>query len=302
MQQIGIEFKQKVITSLLDAKDQRGNADQTFLNLYGINKHICSKLVAGCTNDVMLDNEWFRLGRKLGVIQVDRKWNTARTDVFNDIEEDVLFCKEHAKAKIYVDDCGIGKTYTAKYLSKTLPNCFYVDASQGKSIKLFTETLAKALGISCSGKISEIKEDIKSYLMMIDKPIVIIDEAGDLSQVTLQEIKEFWNATEYYCGWYLIGAEGLKYILDKGMKNRRPGFREVFSRFSEKYTTSVPKGKEERNLFYRKLATDVLSANVTDTALLKEVITKCLVKDDNGRVSGLRRAESLLILHTETVN
>lgn len=296
MEQLSIDFKNKVAAALISVIKDRSTIDEAFYKFYSISAANCLKLRLGRLENLMPDNQWLRLGRKLQVNQVDRQWNMARTDVFNTIEEDILFCKKYSKAKLCVDECGIGKTFTAKYLAATLPNCFYVDASQGKSITLFTRILAKAIGLDSGGKWYDVKEDIKCYLKMIPNPIVIIDEAGDLTQNTLQEVKELWNATEGFCAWYLMGADGLKYIIDKGIKHKKPGFKEIFSRFSERYTTTVPTDKTEKLLFYRKLITDVLSANMVENSRIDEIARRCLIKYGDGAISGLRRAESLLIL------
>uniref|UniRef100_UPI0025E360EA ATP-binding protein n=1 Tax=Mucilaginibacter sp. TaxID=1882438 RepID=UPI0025E360EA len=193
MEQLSIDFKNKVAAALISVIKDRSTIDEAFYKFYSISAANCLKLRLGRLENLMPDNQWLRLGRKLQVNQVDRQWNMARTDVFNTIEEDILFCKKYSKAKLCVDECGIGKTFTAKYLAATLPNCFYVDASQGKSITLFTRILAKAIGLDSGGKWYDVKEDIKCYLKMIPNPIVIIDEAGDLTQNTLQEVKELWN-------------------------------------------------------------------------------------------------------------
>lgn len=298
MEQISAEFKTNVAERLILEIKKHQRIDMSFYRFYSVNEKICLKVKCGVTDGIMQDHEWLRLGRKLGYFEKVRNWNLARTEVFDTIEEDIIFCQENAKAKICVDECGIGKTFAAKYLSKTRSNCFYVDASQGKTTLLFTQVLAKAIGLPGSGKHNELKEDIKCYLQMIENPLVIIDEAGDLGQNTLQDIKEFWNATEGYCGWYLMGADGLRYILERGIKARKPGFKEIFSRFSDRYTTTVPIGKEDRLHFYRRLVTDVLTVNMADTSSLNDILKKCLVQDSTGQISGLRRAESLLILHS----
>ena len=95
-----------------------------------------------------------------------------------------------------------------------------------------------------------------------------------------------------------MGAEGLREYIRKGMRNKRVGFREIFSRFSERYTSIVPIDLQEKQQFYKRLITDVLSVNAPDTVNLNEVIRKCLTKDEDNKIGGLRRAESLLILHS----
>ena len=96
---------------------------------------------------------------------------------------------------IFVDDCEIGKTVAAQDLSRRLVNCFYVDASQCKTKRLFINALAQAIGLKEKSKYAETKENIKWYLKSLDNPIVIVDEAGDLEYPAFLELKEFWNAT-----------------------------------------------------------------------------------------------------------
>jgi hypothetical protein len=48
--------------------------------------------------------------------------------------------------------------------------------------------------------------------------------------------------------------------------------------------------------FYKKLISDVLSVNMKDKSQLNDIVKKCLV-NDSGRISGLRRAETLVLLN-----
>jgi DNA transposition AAA+ family ATPase len=278
--------------------EQRGNfdgSDSAFAKQWDINNSVYSRLKNGEIAGLLKDGQWLNMGRDLNVTLSERKWKMARTEVFEDIEQDVQFCQTYAKSRICVDDCGIGKTFTAKYLSKTLKNCFYIDASQAKTKQLFVKLFAKTIGIDF-GKYADMKANIKHYLKILPSPIVIIDEAGDLEYSAFLELKEFWNATEGICGWYLIGADGLREKIARGINSKKVGFRELFSRYSENYTSPVPQGTQDRLEFYDKLISDVLSVNMKDKGKLRQIVKRCLTKDENGNIGGLRRAESLLIL------
>ncbi|HEY9196840.1 MAG TPA: ATP-binding protein, partial [Mucilaginibacter sp.] len=192
MLQITEDFKQKVLTALNDARLNYGGTDTAFSKKFNINNAVYSRLKKGETDGLLKETQWLSIGRELGVNLLERKWNIARTEVFTTIEEDILFCQEYAKGKMCVDDCGIGKTFTAKYLSRTLKNCFYVDASQAKGVHLFIKAIARAVGVDTAGKYADIKANVKYYLNNLPKPIVIIDEAGDLNTPVLLEIKELW--------------------------------------------------------------------------------------------------------------
>lgn len=86
------------------------------------------------------------------------------------------------------------------------------------------------------------------------------------------------------------------------------GYAEMFSRFSEKYRRISPVTAGERTAFYRKLITDVLRPNLADPdepvraggrdiKRIDYLVNKCLTLEETGRIGGLRRAESLAILH-----
>lgn len=297
MMAITHEFKNKVRDTLMAVRANYDGTDHAFSIKHKINYSYFSQIKNGKVDVGMSDGKWIALARDLGVGAHDRKWNTARTDVFNQIEEEISHCQENSQAMILVDDCGIGKTYTAKYLSRTRRNCFYIDASQARSKFQFVKTLAKALGIDHGGKTADVKENIKYFLKVIEKPLIIIDEAGDLEYNTLLDVKEFWNATEGACGWYMMGADGLHAKIEKGISNKKVGYRELFSRFSSNYSRCVPVGKLEKTAFYKKMISTVLHANMDDKSNLNLILNKCIVKDSGDNIGGLRRAESLLILN-----
>lgn len=298
MLQITTQFKKKVISALLDVRTNYDGSDSAFAKKWGINGSVYSRLKSGEIDGLLKDNQYLNIGRELNVSSNDRKWNMARTDVFTIIEEDITFCQTYSKAKICVDDCGIGKTFSAKYLARTLKNCFYVDASQAKTKQLFVRLLAKTIGIDHNGKYSEVFDNIKYYLRMLPTPMVIIDEAGKLNKDSFEEIQSLWNATEGACGWYMMGANGFRRKIQKGLERDKEGYAEIFSRYSESFTVTVPQGRDDKINFYRKLITDVLSVNMKDQSQLQTIVKRCLTSDSNGRIGGLRRAESLLILNS----
>lgn len=291
-------FKQEVVSALLAVRPNYSGSDAAFAKQWGINGSVFSRIRGGETEGLLRDAQWLSMGRQLDVSVNQRTWKVAKTEVFEIIEEDIDFCQRYSKSKMFVDDCGIGKTFTAKYLARTRKNCFYLDASQYKTRHLFARALARAIGVDATGRLADVKADIKYYLKTLPQPIVIIDEAGDLEGSAFLDLKEYWNATEDACGWYLMGAEGFREFIRRGMKHKKVGYREIFSRFSERYTSIVPSDLNEKQHFYKRLLTDVLTINAPDNNELNDIIRKCLTKDEENRIGGLRRAESLLILHS----
>lgn len=294
------EYKVKVLSALADARERYDGSDSNFAKKYGINKSVYSGLKKGDIDRKISPGKWLELGRQLGVSLNERNWNMARTDVFSMIEEDVLFCKEFSKSMMFVDECAIGKTYSARYLSRTLKNCFYIDATQCRQERSMIRAIAKAVGGELDGTLEEIKESAKYILNILPHPIVIIDEAGALSYSSLLLLHEFWNGTQDCCGWYLMGSDGLRTKLQKGKgTSRKQSYKELFSRFSSKYNHIVPDAPDDRAVFFRTLIETVLSVNIKDKRKINKIVNMCLATDSQEAETGLRRAETLLILNEE---
>lgn len=299
MIQLTNDHKQLIATALFEQRKNFDGSDEQFSESYGIHYSVFSRLKTAKNFDGLLrDSKWIDMGYELNVDTHRAKWNIVKTEVYAMIEEEILFCQQNAKSRICVDNSDIGKSTAAKHLSKILKNCFYIDMSQCAGKIDFIRTLAKSVGVNPNNKISELKAKTKYMLRMLPNPIVILDEAGDMRYETFLTCKEYWNGTEGACGWYMIGADALREWIERGKKNRKVGFYEMFNRYGANYTMLTPTDGKEKLMFYKKLVTDVVKANLKDKSKLNKIVAKALVKnEDTGEYSGLRRIESLLLLN-----
>ena len=96
----------------------------------------------------------------------------------------------------------------------------------------------------------------------------------------------------------MIGANGLRKKINDGIGRESVGYEEIFSRLSDSYSHVVPNGKDDQISFYRKLLTDVLSVNMSDQSKLNTIVNQCLTVSTGNTITGLRRAEKLLILNS----
>jgi hypothetical protein len=294
------EFKTKVVAALLAARTNFDGDDKAFAEQHNLHPSVYNQVKNGKPLDGLINsNKWLEIARKLDVSTKDRQWNIVRTSVFVMLEKDIIFCQDNSQSKICVDNTGIGKTATAKYLSRTRKNVFYVDCSQAKTKQQFVRLLAQTIGVDSAGKYIDVKANLKYYIKMLPNPLIILDEAGDLEYTAFLELKELWNATEGACGWYMIGADGLRDKISKGIKNKKVGFAEIFSRYLEKYTAPVPIDRTEKIAWYKQLITQVLNANLEDKTKINDIVKRCLIVDTNGNIGGLRRAEALAILSNQ---
>lgn len=291
------EFKKRVLEAMAAQRENYQGHNRAFAATLGISAAIYSRLRSGETEQLLSDGKWLQIARMMDVRLGEEKWVTARTEVYTKIENDLANCQQNSTALILVDECGIGKTFCARQIARTMRNTFYVDCSQAKTRLLFIAALAKAIGVETKGRYHEIKADIKYALLYMDKPLIILDEAGDLDYPAFLELKEMWNATEGACGWYMMGADGLRKKIEKGINHRKVGYREIFDRFNNKFMKAVPVGSENKEAFYTKLIGDVLMANLPASEQKKlNTLVKKVLATDSGEPGTLRRARTIVKL------
>ncbi len=252
-------LKKKVFAAVQEQLD-KGVLPEELANTLGMNRTKFERLRME-EFDKIPDGDWLRMGATLNVNVHDKNWKVAKTFVYRNIDDGLRFCKEYSKSMMLVDECGIGKTFCAKQVIKTLDNAFYLDCSQGKNRYEFIKELAKSLGLNSVGKHQELKDHIKYYVSYLDKPLIILDEFGDLDYTTMLTVKELWNSLEGKCGWYIMGADGLRSKIERGIRNQKVGYAELFSRFADEFLTLTPLDPNEKKKFRINLLEGVAKVN-----------------------------------------
>ncbi|MBI9061809.1 MAG: AAA family ATPase [Marinilabiliaceae bacterium] len=258
-------FKQGVIDKLKELETQSGLSAKRFAVKIGINQSQWSRLKKGDTESVLADSKFITIARENGINLSDSiEWKTAKTPTFQYIYSKLEICQQQSVSVLLVDDAGVGKTHTARYYSRNNRNAVYMDCSQVKSKQLFVREIARQFGVKHTGKYAEVYIDLVFYLNSIEKPLIILDEAGDLKYEAFLELKALWNATEYHVGWLMMGADGLKSKLSRAINCQKVGYTEIFRRYGEDYCRVSPQGKEALEQFKRQQAAMVAQANAPE--------------------------------------
>lgn len=69
----------------------------------------------------------------------------------------------------------------------------------------------------------------------------------------------------------MIGADGLRAKIDRGVSCKKVGYAEIFDRYSN-FVKLVPTGTDDKEQFYRKLIGDVAYVNVEDKEIVGSLI------------------------------
>lgn len=312
MSTIDKDFKIKVREAMLRLRTNFTGSDKAFSNQLEINNAQFSRIKNGEVENIISDGKWISIGRKLQVNINDDDWKIARTEVYDMLEDQFHFCQKNHTSLIFVDECEIGKTVCSQSIVGKMKNAFYIDCSQVKTKRKFIYAIATAVGSGTEGKYEEVLENLKYYLNILENPFIALDEAGDLEFNAFLEIKALQNATVNHCGWFLLGADGLRAKMIKGIDNHKVGYAEIFSRFSGKFLSIVPTDRYQKIDFYKKLIGDVATVNLEDKSKVNYYVNLSIPKfkptnskpskkeDYNDRIRGLRYLRTKILVDRST--
>lgn len=268
-------LKQRILTVLQERRSNFTGSDAKFAVSIGINNAQYSRIKNGETEKVLSDQNWLSLARILEIeIGNAPAWNIARTPVYEFITGQLAFCQDNASSRLMCDIADIGKTFSAKAYVKSHRNAVYVDCSQVKSKQKLVRFIAKEFGVGNSGKYSDVYADLIYYLRSLPNPLIILDEAGDLEYPAFLELKALWNATERCCGWYMMGADGLREKIRRSIDCKKVGYTELFSRYGSRYQKASPESSEDLKHFKSAHAAMIIKANCTREVNIQQLIVR----------------------------
>ncbi len=237
------------------------------------------------------NSKWIRLARIGGFLKDDSfKWISADTLVKRFVDTQLKACKELSIAGIMCDEVGIGKTYSCKEFALNNPNVFYVDCTHTRSKTRLIMAIAQAVGVEPIGRYDDILSDAIYALSLMSQPLIILDEAGDLGDLAILEIKRIWNGLEDQCGFYVLGSDGLKAKFERGIRCRKVGYKETFSRFGKLFSRAMPVNLKDQIEEFENMAQQILTVNgVTDKNVQQTIIKKLKTETTIGDLRTISR-------------
>lgn len=268
---ITTEIRNRILEAI---RANRGNypSDAKHAASLGLTTSVYSAIKNGQTEKQLSDANWITVARKLGVnLRGEIEWKAAKTPTFQFITAQLEACQGGSLSAIMCDLPNIGKTFTARHYVQSHANAVYIDCSQVKTKLKLVRKIASEFGVDSKGRYADIYEDLVYYLRGMEHPLIILDEAGDLTYEAFLELKALWNATERCCGWYMMGADGLKEKINRSVECKKVGYTEMLSRYGDRYSRVTPDDGKERQRFLLAQAQMVAKANVpegTDPAVI----------------------------------
>jgi hypothetical protein len=300
---ISIDQKKQIQTNIVDDLRRRQLQDKSYkqpqhAKYLDINVSIYNRVFNGELDKVLSDLEWVRIAKRLYVDINNIGWKTVNTAIYEYIYAQLEACQVDSLSAINADIVGIGKTHAAAQYAHTHPNVVYIKCYTGITRANFLRTLAMGMGIDSKGRVDLIREHIELHLTGLERPLIVLDDAGYMNDNCWMEVKGLYDRLEYECGWYIIGDTSLAKKIETFCRNDRLGWKALFDRFNLKFQ-SYTGGKPDSEivLLKRRTLEQVLAVNMpgiskadaAEIISLSKLSLRVLRKEINKRLSNSKR-------------
>lgn len=268
------DIKQRIVEAIQTNRENYPS-DNKHAAALGISASVYNAIKRGNYDRQVSDANWTGMARRLGVeLRKEMEWRAAETPTYLFITEQLTLCQESGVSALLCDMANIGKTFTARQYVKTHRNAIYVDCSQTKTKVRLIRKIAAEFGVNPQGTYADVYDDLSYYLKTLDRPLIILDEAGDLQYEAFLELKALWNATERCCAWYMMGADGLKAKIQRSIECKKVGYVEMLSRYGDRYSRVTPDDGKERETFLKAQAAMVTRLNAPEGTDIARIVNR----------------------------
>ncbi len=279
------KLRKEIAQQLHDDYSHKRGLDDTYTRTrhatyLGLNDSIHNRIIKGETEHVLKDEKWIAIARKLDVDLSGQGWKLAKTTTYNTITPQLEHCQKKGVGRVFSDAIGIGKTTACKHYMKYHPNVSFVNCKKARAPKQLMLAISEAFGFSLKKHdLATARESLVAQISIMDKPLIILDDAGYLSNSALLEVISLWDDLDQMCGWYMIGEPAFKERFLRQIELSKLGWEAWFSRFGERIM-NVTEGMSDQDIamLKRKQCEQIFKANFpsgyNDKNVQHEIMTK----------------------------
>lgn len=260
------EEKQQIATSLKGYCDRKGSQNKAANSMNGVSSATISKVLAGDWETIS-DEMWRTIAAQTG--HEAKRWHIAETRAYSRMGFLLDNAREDSLVLAVTGDAGCGKTEAIKNYAATHRNVYHLCCSEYWNRRTFMGKLLKCMGMDFSGAtVSDMMDDIIDALKRKELPLVVLDEADKLSDQVFYFFISLYNQLEGHCGIILCATDFLEKRIKKGLRIKRKGYEEIYSRMGRKFV-------ELQVVNTADIAAVCVANGITDTKEINRIADDC---------------------------
>lgn len=141
---------------------------------------------------------------------------------------------------------GCGKTFAARKFAATETSVIHVECAEHWNRKIFLRKILAAMHKEQHGyHVGDLLDEIVSHLLVMEEPLLILDEADKLSDQVLYFFITLYNLLRGKCGIVMMATNHLVQRVERGRRLNRKGYTEIYSRLGRRFVQLPSLRKQE---------------------------------------------------------
>lgn len=168
-------------------------------------------------------------------------WQIVETGAYQEITGVLSDAQRWRNVTWVVGEAGCGKSTTSRVYLQEHKEVFYVLCSEDMKKGDFVREIARTVGIRTEGcNIREVWSLILDDIIQMDAPLLVFDEADKLTEPVFHYFISLYNKLEEKCGVVFLSTDYIAKRISSGLKYRKPGYKEFYSRIGRKFYELEP--------------------------------------------------------------
>lgn len=258
----------KMLTQVfIDTQKQQGKSQKQAISLLKDTSEATIINILSDKFDNISDKMWRNIGKQVGWTTTGG-WQLVQTKNTKILFTFLDDAKYYQNVYALIAPSGKGKTFPTEYYAKQHANVYHIECDDYWNRKMFLTKILEKMGKRDTGyNMGEMMEYIVDILRHQETPLLIIDEVDKLNDQTLYFFITLCNRLKNKCGITLMATEYFEKRLMRGLRLKKKGFSEIFSRIGKDFVQLQENSRDELEAIIR-------ANGIEDLATINEIINK----------------------------
>lgn len=229
------ESQKKEIQMLLKSFiEQYPSQAKAVEKLHGVSEATVINIRRGDWENIS-DDMWRKVGKQVGWANKGN-WQIVQTGATKKLIQIFDDAREFSNVFAVTADPGSGKSFVSEWYEKKRDNVYVISCSEYFNRKTFLQQILHKMGRPNTGySVPEMMDLIVEISMKKENPLFIFDEFDKVSDSILYFFITLYNRLEGFAGIVMMATDYLAKRINKGKRNNKKGYSEIFSRIGRRY-------------------------------------------------------------------
>lgn len=234
METLSIKEKDQIRENLRAYTARYASQNKASGSLKSVSVAVISKVLNGKYDNIS-DEMWRNIASQVARVK-ETGWQIVETPAYQEIQYALDDAQRWRNVTWVVGEAGCGKTTTAHLYTDKNRDVFYILCSEDMKKGDFVREIAQKAGIRTEGhNIREVWNLILDDIIQMERPLLVFDEADKLTEPVFHYFISMYNKLEDKCGIVFMSTDYIKRRIERGLRYRKPGYKEFYSRIGRKY-------------------------------------------------------------------